>query len=108
MPPNHIGRWNKKCFGIIGKKYQWKIIDYKKEAGELNVSLDRFSSYKYLRNKQISKSIDNKIATIRNKKIRKVLERLIVNYYKTTSRQLIKRNYHMIGDSQWVHLKKYI
>ena len=28
MPPNHIGRWNRKCFDIVAKKYGWSIIKF--------------------------------------------------------------------------------
>jgi len=106
MPPNHIGRWNKKCFEVICKKYQWKIMDYKIEPGELNSSLNQFSNYKYLRNRQTSNSIDNRIALIKNNTIRSALERLIKRYYKIASLKLMKMNFHMIGNSQWIHLKK--
>jgi hypothetical protein len=35
IPPNHIGRWNRKCFNVVTKKHGWNIVKFetpKKES----------------------------------------------------------------------------
>lgn len=28
IPPNHIGRWNHKCFNVVAEKYGWSIVRF--------------------------------------------------------------------------------
>jgi len=106
MPPNHIGRWNKECFQIIGNRNGFHIVDYKVEELTFVSMAKQFATYRYLRNSQKSCSFENKIEKIKNRHLNKAMKILGAGINLILAiPAIIKANAGM-GNSQWVHLKK--
>lgn len=106
MPPNHIGRWNKKCFEEIGKQNGFHIEDYKVEEPSFTSMAKRFINYRLLRKSQQSGSFENQILKIKNRHLLRIMQMIAkaVNSIKAIP-TLIKMN-SGLGDSQWIHLIK--
>lgn len=106
MPPNHIGRWNKKCFEEIGKRHGFHVEDYKVEEYSFISMAKQFIIYRLLRKSQQSGSFENKILKIKNKYLLRTMQMigLVVNSIAAIP-ALAKKN-SGAGDSQWVHLIK--
>ncbi len=106
MPPNHIGRWNIKCFEVIAQQYGFKIEDHKVEKFSLTSVAKQFITYRYLRNSQQNGTFENKIEQINNKYLLKLIRipGVLVNLIQALP-SLFKMN-SGLGNSQWVHLIK--
>jgi SAM-dependent methyltransferase len=106
MPPNHIGRWNKRCFEEIGRRYGFYIEDYKIENYSFASMANQFVKYRFLRNSQRSGTFSNKIQKIRNRYLLKMVQVIgfMINFIAALP-VLTKMN-SKLGNSQWVHLIK--
>ena len=105
MPPHHIGRYTKKSFELLAKRFGWAIKNYKIEVPNFKEHLAQFSLYTHLKEAQKDNSLDSVI--ISNKITRKLFTKIRVQYLKNKNLNLIKENYQKLGgDSQWVHLEK--
>lgn len=105
MPPNHIGRYNKKTFELIAEKFGWTINDYKVEDSDFELFLNKFTLYKYLRDIQNDNTIENFLS--KNKIIKKISLPFRLYYLKIKFKKLIFENYKEVGGSAlWVHLMK--
>lgn len=106
MPPNHIGRWNKKCFEVIGEKYGFKVTDFKTETASLKASLITFSHYRFLRRSQTPGSFANRISGISNRRARQICQAFSVAMTSIPLLPLVFRNKSKLGMSSWVHFVK--
>ena len=107
MPPNHIGRWNKKCFNIIGKKHNFILADYQVEDSAFPLMAKQFINYRFLRNCQNSESLSNKLRRVeigsfidRTAEALGVAVNAVMAVPALLSLVEAKSN---LGNSQWVH-----
>ena len=107
MPPNHIGRWNRKCFEIIGNKHNLTLEDYQVEDSDLALMARQFINYRFLRNCQNSESLSNKLRKIGiNTYIDRTAQALgvAVNAVMAVPALLsLIKDKSNLGNSQWVH-----
>lgn len=106
MPPNHIGRWNSRCFKIIARKHGWMVVSHKYSKPNFLSSLKQFSGSKYAKSIQSRNTLGYKIAMIKNEKLSYFLKVLLIGFYAIRSFNLIKKNFRKLSESQWVHLRK--
>lgn len=108
MPPNHIGRWNKKAFGIIAEKQGWKITDHRYEHAESALTMaNRFCIYRFQNESQKRGTVANHIARIGNRYIRFMLMQIVSKFYGLTSlKGLIRSLSKEYGMAQWVCISK--
>lgn len=59
IPPHHISRWNEKNLKIMGQKFGWKLVNYKKEPFVFNKFVNKFRNV-ILRNHKFTNRINNK------------------------------------------------
>ena len=106
MPPNHIGRWNKKCFEVIGKQNGFHIEDYKINEYSFISMAKQFIFYRMLRKSQRSGSFENRLFKINNRYLLRIMKMIgfAVNSIMAIP-ALIKKNSWQ-GDSQWIHFIK--
>lgn len=108
MPPNHVGRWNRLCFEIIGKRHGWSVVRYEIETESFESQAQRFASYRYLRQSQEHGTIPNQIEQISDKAQRSHLQKLekekIHSQMSQTVINALRSN--ELGCSQWVHMIK--
>lgn len=102
-PPQHISRWNKKCFEIASQKYGFKLLEYKIEPCKLIFAFKQFIIFKYKRKRQNKGSIYYMSAIIKNKKLRRIAEILLIAYLSIMNLTILPK---LQGNSQWVHLRK--
>lgn len=106
MPPNHVGRWNRRCFEEIGNQNGFYVGDYKLEEYRLVPMAKQFVIYRYLQKAQQSGSFENKIQKIKNRKMLRTMQVLGVAVNSLVAiPAFIKKNFRT-GDSQWVELIK--
>ena len=107
MPPNHIGRWNKECFKIIGNKHNLYIADYQIENSALAPMANQFINYRFLRNSQNSKSLSNKLQKLEiSTHIDRIAQALgvAVNAVMAVPALIsLIEDKSNLGNSQWVH-----
>ena len=107
MPPNHIGRWNRRCFEIIGSKHNLALEDYQVENSGLALMARRFINYRFLRNCQNGESLSNKLRKIGiNTYIDSTAQALgvAVNAVMAAPALLsLIKDKSNLGNSQWVH-----
>ena len=106
MPPNHIGRWNKKCFDLITKRNGFHVKDYKIEVSILTSLAKQFVIYRYLRKSQQYGSIENKIQTIKNYYQRKIMQIISLSINSIMAIPSFTKKDFREGNSQWTHLIK--
>jgi SAM-dependent methyltransferase len=107
MPPNHIGRWNRRCFEIIGNKHKLTLVNYQVENSDLALMARQFINYRFLRNCQNGESLSNKLRMIGiNSYIDKTAQALgvAVNAVMAAPALLsLIKDKSNLGNSQWVH-----
>jgi SAM-dependent methyltransferase len=107
MPPNHIGRWNRRCFEIIGNKHNLSLEDYQVENSSLAIMARQFINYRFLRNCQNSESLSNQLRKIEiNSYIDRTAQALgvAVNAVMAVPALLsLIKDKSNLGNSQWVH-----
>lgn len=106
MPPNHIGRWNKKCFEIIGKQNGFRVEDYKIEEDSFVAGVKEFAFYRLLRRSQKSGSFENKLFKIKNKYAFKIMKMMAFAINLVIAIPVFTQKNSRLGSSQWVHFIK--
>jgi hypothetical protein len=61
MPPNHIGRWTREAFGIVGERHGWHLAEHRVQDESFLPMARRFLEYRYLRASQRCMSVPNRI-----------------------------------------------
>jgi 2-polyprenyl-3-methyl-5-hydroxy-6-metoxy-1,4-benzoquinol methylase len=107
MPPNHIGRWNKQSFEIIGNRHGFRLKDYKIERFNFLSMSIQFIHYRMLQKSQKSGSFENRIFQINNQYLLRFSQLIsfAVNLFIELP-LLFKKSFRQ-GNSQWVHFIKF-
>lgn len=106
MPPNHIGRWNKKCFEIIGNRHGFHIEDYKIEEGNFIPMAIQFIIYRMLRKSQQRGSFENNIFKIHNRYLLRIMQIICFAFNSILAIPALTKKNSLQGESQWVHFIK--
>lgn len=108
MPPNHVGRWNKKCFEIIASRHGWQLVRHELEEAESYISkAKRFMKYQYLHKSQNKGSLANRAERIKSRQLQRIFRiGLILMYAVMSASKLFALRASLLGAAQWVHLIK--
>lgn len=106
MPPNHIGRWNKKCFDEIGRQNGFHVEDYQVEKMNYTSMAKQFVIYRFMRNSQQSGTFENRLLKVRNRHILKIFQVIGVAVNSIVAIPAFTRMNSGLGNSQWIHLIK--
>ena len=106
MPPNHIGRWNKKSFEIVGKQNGFRLNDFKVEEFNFIGMSIQFIHYRMLQKSQKNGSFENRIFQIKNQFLLRLMQLIsfIINLCIASPILINKRAWK--GNSQWVYFTK--
>jgi 2-polyprenyl-3-methyl-5-hydroxy-6-metoxy-1,4-benzoquinol methylase len=107
LPPNHLGRWNRKCFQIIGQRHGWREIAYEIEPEGFASKLKQYVKYRYLLKSQ-HRSMANRIERSARGRLLRPLQAAAAALYAAGAFREIHAllTTDGIGDSQWVHLQR--
>ncbi len=106
MPPNHIGRWNKKSFEVIGKQNGFRIKDYRIEKTNFTSMAKRFIISRLMRKSQQSGSLENRIFKIRNLFLLRIMQMTGVAVNSIIAIPALAEMNSGMGSSLWVHFSK--
>lgn len=106
MPPNHIGRWNKKCFIEIGMRNGFSIAGHEIEKFGFFSALKQFTNYRLLKRSQKAGSFENLLFRPRNRFFLRVMQVLGLTIHLIPAAIVLVKTKPRTGDSQWVHLTK--
>ena len=106
MPPNHIGRYNKRCFEEIGRQYGFHIKDYQVEKSNFIFTAKEFIIYRLLRRSQKSGSFENQILKTRNRNLLRIMQMIGVVVNSIIAIPALTKVNSGVGNSQWVHFIK--
>jgi hypothetical protein len=108
MPPNHIGRWDRTSFEVIGRRHGWKVAEYEVQRESSKAKARQFAFYRYGRKSQLRNTLANQIERITPKLVRRPLQAMAVGWYALTA---LPGFYSLLsdtelGEAQWVHMVK--
>ncbi len=106
MPPNHIGRWNKKCFEIIGNQNGFHIENYKMEGYSFFSNVKQFIVYRMLRKSQQSGSFENQLFKIKNRYLLRIMQMIGFGINLIMAIPALTKKNSRHGGSQWVQFIK--
>lgn len=107
MPPNHVGRWNKRAFELVANRNGWRVQRHEVGPRYFVHLFKRLAIYRYLRRRQCSGTLSNRIAAIARPWLRRLFEIGIVGCHAVSVLALIPGIASPeLGDSQWVKLVK--
>lgn len=107
MPPNHIGRWNLHCFGRIGLRHGWKVLEHRYEEEGMFRQIRRFLIYRYLRDAQRGGTLANRVRRMNPAGPRRLLEVFLVSLRAPCEYSSIAAMHALrLGDSQWICMQK--
>jgi hypothetical protein len=106
MPPNHIGRWNKKCFEEIGKQNGFHIKDYSVEIESFMSMAIEFMFFRVLQKSQQSGSFVNQLFKVKNRHLLIAIKLMCFAAFSITSVLALTKMNSKLGNSQWVNFIK--
>jgi len=107
MPPNHIGRWNRRCFECIGERHGYRLVEHRYEEPGYVKSAFELAVYLYLRRAQHRASLANRIERMDRGIARKLLRVPAVAVAALPNLAgFVRVAAPGLGDSQWAHLAK--
>ena len=104
MPPNHIGRWNRKSFEEL-LSFGWELVNHEYEPGNLRTLSSGLATSRYFRKRQSAWSMASLADRLPAPRVRRAaqiglvglsLPRSIVSSWTSRSE----------GGSQWAHLRR--
>jgi SAM-dependent methyltransferase len=109
MPPNHVGRWNRNCFELMGRRFGWKVERHEIETSEGFLSkVKNYSIYRYLLSRQRPQSLANRIERIRSRSFRRLIQVLGVCISVVSGIPSWPGLWpNSLGSSQWIHLRRH-
>jgi SAM-dependent methyltransferase len=106
MPPNHVGRWNKKCFEILGKRNGFLIEDYQiEEAGFISLAKE-FIFYRLLQHAQKSGSFENRLLKVKNRYLSRIMLMVCFAVNAAMAIPALAKKDSRQGGSQWIYFVK--
>lgn len=106
MPPNHIGRWNKACFEIIGQRHGFHIADFKLEQSGFLTMSKQFVFYRMLRRSQQSGSLENRLLQTKNRYLHRMMQIIGMAVNAIAAIPALAMMPAGQGGAQWIHLIK--
>lgn len=110
MPPNHIGRWNRKAFTRIAERSGLRLRDHSVEPFSAPAFIAQFAHYRFLRRSQIDGTLECALQSLAGRS----KSRLARNALRGAGTLIgllagipsVLRMNGQIGDSQFAHLVK--
>jgi len=110
MPPNHIGRWNRKAFMKIAARSGLHLLDHSVEPFSVPAFIAQFAHYRFLRRSQIDGTLESRLETLargsNSKLVRNVLRGAGSLIDLIAGVPAVLQVNAQIGDSQFAHLVK--
>jgi Methyltransferase domain. len=106
MPPNHVGRWNRRCLEEMGRRFRFDVVDHRIEKFGVEAVRKQFVDYLFARQAQKSGSLANRIMRTKHSSLRWRLSRLGVALASIQAIPALIRLDERMGNSQWTHLVK--
>jgi len=106
MPPNHIGRWNKRCLEEIARRSGFQVVEHEVEKLNFITAAKAFLTYFFLQNAKRAGSLANRICAIKNPRLRKFMQACGAAFYSLKALPALSRITPDTGMSQWAHLIK--
>lgn len=104
MPPNHIGRWNKKCFEIMGDRSGFRLKEHMVEKDGLLAGVRQFLIYRFLRKSQVNGSFENRIQSMHTGYLHRLMQFVGLVGGSFSAIPYLGKEGFGSGDSLWVHL----
>jgi SAM-dependent methyltransferase len=103
VPPTHVSRWNRQCFGLLAKYYGWRLVEY---AVEPESRVSRIAQYGMFRYQQ--SVFAPRLETLPPGPSRRLLKALVVVAQLAASPlpSILRLMSSDMGCVQWVHLQK--
>jgi SAM-dependent methyltransferase len=94
IPPNHIGRYNKKNFQLLGNKYGWDISE---------IQIEPYTSMDVMKTVMFSQSLKRvELPPVKETMWNNIKLHLSIKYMRLQAFFMHKQ----LGDTLWVHYKK--
>jgi 2-polyprenyl-3-methyl-5-hydroxy-6-metoxy-1,4-benzoquinol methylase len=106
MPPNHIGRWNRKCFEEVSRRHGFSIRNHAIEDFSFVHMLKQFSTYRFLKSSQRTGSLAEKVVGMKPGRIRSLFLAVGAGVSLLFALPLILKFNQTLGDSQMIHFIK--
>jgi SAM-dependent methyltransferase len=111
MPPNHVGRWNRKSFEVIAKRHGWHVLEHEiEEQGLKSRAIDYLTS-RYRRKRQEKHTLANTVERLpTSPTVKRGLQAATCGLYALAPASL-RKLYALLktrdlGQTQWIHLHK--
>jgi hypothetical protein len=106
MPPNHVGRWNKKCFEEIGNRNGFSIREHKIEDSSFLDMAKEFIIYRFYQRSQQKGSFENYIQKIKSRYLLRLMQLVGLAVNSILAIPALTKLNSKMGSSQWVHFIK--
>jgi hypothetical protein len=108
MPPNHVGRWNRRAFEIRAERHGWRLEGHKVEDEGAIAKARAHAEYVYFKGRQVPGSLANRVEPVRSRRLRRTLQAAVAGLYAAGAlpdiAALVRGD--GLGNSQWVHLRR--
>ncbi len=107
MPPNHVGRWNPRCFETIASRYGWELVRHAYEPiGRLTL-LNQMASSRFFAARSRPDSLTDRSTRLQSRPMRRAasLPMMGIAYARSLATALTA-DPRALGAAQWAHLRR--
>jgi 2-polyprenyl-3-methyl-5-hydroxy-6-metoxy-1,4-benzoquinol methylase len=108
MPPNHVGRWNRTCFEVLGGRHGWRVAGHELERAGLRKLAMHLGQSRYMQLRSVPGSLANRTSLFKNRFLRRLFGIPMFAGVVIGALPAALRNHgRCLGGAQWVHLQRY-
>ena len=107
MPPNHVGRWNRRAFEVISGRYGWDVVQDATEPSSHLTLLRQLAGSKYFRARQRAGTLTDRTTRVRNRNLRRLLSLpVFAGWHLASLSASLRADAAGLGNTYWIHFRK--
>jgi hypothetical protein len=107
MPPNHVGRWNRRAFETIGRRHGWELAEHRTEpVGRVRL-LRSTAEARFFHARHVAGSLTDRTTRIRSRPLRRLCSLpMLAVWHVSAIGQAVSQSPSRLGPTQWAHLRR--
>jgi hypothetical protein len=107
MPPNHVGRWNRRAFEIIGARHGWDVVEHVQESSGRLQMMRQTAAARFFHARQTRGTLTDRLTRFESRHLRRVMSVPAYGFWLLTSvPPALGVHPENLGGTQWARMRK--
>lgn len=107
MPPNHVGRWNRRAFDVIGARHGWRLVAHAVQPMSRRQLFKHVATGRFFHARQQPGSLTDRTTRISNRTLRRICSLpMLAAWHLWALPPAFSVALDGMGGAQWAHLKR--